>query len=820
MARLPLRFTSIRVTIAVWTGVALLLLAGALVGYSAFTLNEKETKLVENEAQRIASTAATQIEQRLRHGLIATQTLAEALASARESGQALSREAVSAMLRRAIIDNPEFINSYTSWAPGAFDDRIDPRYGDWYWDWWTRQGDTISQVVDNTDFATDSTYDYYACPATTGKSCVVEPYLYEDASKAQYWLATISSPVVVDGTVVGIVCFDLKVDLFQDIVDSTKAFDGAGTLAVISGQGNLLGVTGHPELFGQPLKDIHPATFEDDVKVVQSGAATITRNGETVSIFVPITIEDAHWSLALDVPTATINESVTASTLGMILIGGVLALVALVLMVFLTGKAVADPIVVLSRAAQQIAGGDLNVSVHVNSGDELGQMAQAFNRMTAYLREMAEAAERISQGDLTHDIQAQNPTDQLGTSFERMLKNLRDLVGALARTARSLGGSASDLNESAKQAAHATNQITTTIQYVSKGIGQQTASVTQTAASVEQMGQVIGSVTAGARQQLDVAQQASRRSTDITTAIQHVADNAINSASLAGEAAKSARAGSLIIEETIAGMGAIKTAVGQASDKVHAMGHQSDQIAHIVDTIDDIASQTNLLALNAAIEAARAGQQGKGFAVVADEVRKLAERSATATKEIGLLIKDIQVAIKAAIDAMSVGSNEVESGAQRASQSGVALSSILESTESVSLQINAIALSAREISSTSGGLIKDMDDLVAVADENTAATQVMTQSSQSVSQAVETIASVSEENNAAVEEVSASTEEVNAQVAGVTQAAGTLTGMADSLQAIVARFTLPEQSPTAFGQAFTTPTATVPVKAVVQAKTR
>ncbi len=816
MARLLSRFKSIRVTIAVWTGVALLLLAGALVGYSAYTLNEKETKIVENEAQTIASKAAAQIEQRLRHGLIATQTLAEALASARESGETLSREAVSAMLQRAIIDNPEFLNSYTSWAPGAFDDRIDPRYGDWYWDWWTRQGDTVSRVVDNTDFATDSTYDYYACPATTGKSCVVEPYLYQDASQAQYWLATISSPVIVDGKVVGIVCFDLKVDLFQDIVDSTKAFDGAGTLAVISGQGNLLGVTGHPELFGQPLKDVHPDTYEADIKTVQSGAAAIARNGGIVSIFVPITIEDAHWSLALDVPTATIDQNVTASTLRMVLIGGVLALVALALMVFLTGKVVADPIAVLSKAAQQIAGGDLNVSMQVGSQDELGQMAQAFNRMTAYLREMAEAAERISQGDLTHDVKAQSTTDQLGTSFERMQKNLRDLVGALARTARSLGGSATNLNESAKQAAHATNQITTTIQYVSKGIGQQTASVTQTASSVEQMSHVIGSVTAGARQQLDVAHQASERSTQITGAIQNVADKAINSASLADEAARSARTGSRIIEETIVGMGAIKTAVGQASDKVHAMGHQSDQIAHIVDTIDDIASQTNLLALNAAIEAARAGQQGKGFAVVADEVRKLAERSATATKEIGLLIKDIQVAIKAAIDAMSVGTNEVAAGAQRASQSGVALNSILESTESVSSQINAIAAAAREISGTSGGLIKDMDDLVAVADENTAATQVMTQSSQSVSQAVETIASVSEENNAAVEEVSASTEEVNAQVAGVTHAAEALTTMADSLQSLVARFTLPDQG----ASPAMTPAYTVPVTAAVRVKTR
>jgi methyl-accepting chemotaxis protein len=427
----------------------------------------------------------------------------------------------------------------------------------------------------------------------------------------------------------------------------------------------------------------------------------------------------------------------------------------------------------LAAATAAMANGDLTTSVTVEtqevtykSGDEMGDLARAFNQMIVRLQES-------------------------GRSFDNMIANLRRLVGQVADSATSVSAAAGQLTASADQSAEATNQVAATIQQIATGTSQQTASVTNATTTVEQVSRAIEGVARGAQEQAASVGSSAEITARISTAVQQVSANAQAGARGASEAAQAARAGAETVQKTVKGIESIKISSDVVAQRIGEMGRRSEQIGAIVETIDDIASQTNLLALNAAIEAARAGEHGKGFAVVADEVRKLAENATQSTSEISALIKEVQRTIAEAVQAMNEGSTEVEAGMVQANEAGQALDTILIAAEAVNRQVEEIAAAAQMMDASTNELVGAMDSVSAVVEENTAATEEMAASAGEVSQAIENIAAISEENSAATEEVSASVEEVTAQVEEVTASAQSLSAMAQELQALVAQFKLP-----------------------------
>ncbi len=264
-----------------------------------------------------------------------------------------------------------------------------------------------------------------------------------------------------------------------------------------------------------------------------------------------------------------------------------------------------------TRLADAVAIGDLNQTVEVKSNDEIKDMVDALNKMTANLRATVNVAEAISGGDFTTEVKRLSDEDTLGIVLQRMTTNLR----ATAKVADAIADG--DLTAEAKRL----SDKDTLGMALERMLGKLRTVVTEASTAAEnvssgsqQLSSTSQELSQGATEQAAAAEQASASMEQMAANIKQNADNATQTEKIARQSAVDAQKSG--------------EAVGRA---VQAM----QTIAERITIVQEIARQTDLLALNAAVEAARAGEHGKGFAVVASEVRKLAERSQVAAAEIG-----------------------------------------------------------------------------------------------------------------------------------------------------------------------------------------
>ncbi len=350
--------------------------------------------------------------------------------------------------------------------------------------------------------------------------------------------------------------------------------------------------------------------------------------------------------------------------IGAVLIGAAIA--------FIIARGISKPISNIARVAEEISTGDIDQSVEVNSRDEIGKLAESFRKLIDYMKELADASERIAENDLTVQVEPKSDKDVLGNSFKIMTRNLAEMVQLLA--------------ENADQLVSAANEVASSSEQMSRGAQDQTEQVTQVSTAIEEM----------------------------TATILQASKNAGEAKDASGSASSTAQSGGKIVADTIDGMQKIATVVKESAESIAKLAKSADQIGEIIGVIDDIADQTNLLALNAAIEAARAGEQGRGFAVVADEVRKLAERTGKATGEITEMIKGIQQETNEAVQSMESGIQQVDQGRELADQAGNSLNEIVNMSAQVMDMIQQIATASEEQSAAAEQISKNVESVSAI----------------------------------------------------------------------------------------------------------
>jgi methyl-accepting chemotaxis protein len=406
-----------------------------------------------------------------------------------------------------------------------------------------------------------------------------------------------------------------KVEAMQEALDARRSVDFAAAQQVmLSGRGN--------------------RTMEEIRQLVQK-----MENDEQALREARITAADAA------------AKSATWTIIG----GTLLALVIAGLAGLLITRNVAGPMRSLSLAADRITVGDLSATVDVGDRqDEVGALANSFQRMTQSLRSMAGVAEKIAGGDLRASLQPQSANDVLGHAFTKMLSNLRAQIGGMAEGATVLGSAATEI-------------VASTAQFASSA-SESAAAVSETTTTVEEI-----------RQTAQMASQKARA----------VSDTAQKAVIVSNGGRKST-------EEAAIGMGRIRAQMDLIGESMMRLSEQTQAIGQIIATVEDLAAQSNLLAVNAAIEAAKAGEQGKGFSVVAQEVKSLAEQSRGATGRVRAILSDIQKATTAAVMATEQGSKAVDAGNRQTELAGEAIQALAGNVTEAAQAATQIAASSQQ----------------------------------------------------------------------------------------------------------------------------
>lgn len=328
------------------------------------------------------------------------------------------------------------------------------------------------------------------------------------------------------------------------------------------------------------------------------------------------------------------------------------------------------PVRELSQVATRIAEGDLEQGIRYKSKDELGVLADNFNRVTLRLRdyviyidEIAGKLNEIAEGNLAFTLE-----NEYSGEFAK-IKNSLDTISV------ELNNTMGQLNAASVDVAAGAAQVSDSAMMLSQGSSEQASEVESLAGHISAVSQSISQIAQGAGKAESISQDVRKGLLDSNEKMENL------------------------------------------KDVIQKISNKSTEIGKIIKIIDGIAFQTNILALNAAVEAARAGEAGKGFAVVADEVRSLAGKSSEAAQKTTDLLGETISSMEESVKAVQLTAESIMSVAVQADEMDSLVGGIADFTKQQAADAEEITQGISQISIVVQNNVATVQESAAASDE-------------------------------------------------------------------------------------------------------
>ena len=521
-----------------------------------------------------------------------------------------------------------------------------------------------------------TTRPWFEC-TKTGETVLTEPYV-DDATGQM--VLSVATPVNVMGKTVGISGMDVSLESMVGLMGNYKIGDN-GYVMLLNGDGDFIY---HPndELVTTNIKDLNIS--ENVLTAIENKSAELLKykvDGDgKFGYLTPI--GDTGFVAISCITTGEYHSAVIAALLMLLLVFVVGFIFVVITVRRISGKIV-SPLIELNETAEQLAAGNLDVTIDVSSQDEVGDLGRSIEKTVNRLKEYIDYIDEISE------VLAAMANGKLAINLKyAYVGEFQKVKEALIHISSSMTDVMTNIAETANQVSVGSDDLAKAAQGLAEGSESQAAAVEELLATAT-----------------TVAEQVEENKNDSEKSALHTQEV------------------TAMMEESQQQMDMMR----QAMDNIY---EASQKVVGIIKTIEDIAEQTNLLSLNASIEAARAGEAGRGFAVVAGEIGNLANESGRAVNTTRELI--------------GVSLDEIEKGNALAKEVVESLSQAVAKVEEVNVMIQKSAESA-EVQMQSVNQIRDgveemsqsIQDNSAMAEETSATSEELAAQAVSLNELVQ-----------------------------------------------------------------------------------
>ncbi|MND70300.1 Methyl-accepting chemotaxis protein PctC [compost metagenome] len=459
------------------------------------------------------------LRQRAQHGELAPQQL---------------RQELTRQLRQALIDKPDLLGLYVIFEANALDG-ADSRFagqaelgsneaGRYALYWVQSTPGELQPVIGDEGLLANtqpgpsgSPYNaFYTCARNRQAACVLEPY-FDEASGTRKLVTSIAFPLMENGKVIAVIGLDINLAALQQSSEASSRglFDGNGRISIISPSGVIAAYSQDAKRLGQRLSQVLGSEADGVLGALRQKQAKVFVDQQQINVLEPLApiTDAAPWGILVGVPQNILlapaerlqqeldRQREQATTLELLLGGG--AALLGVLLIWLAALRITRPLQSLTHMLEDIAEGegDLTRRLAVQSRDEIGQLAKAFNRfverihtsigeVSSTTRQLNEVATRVvnaSNSSMSNSDEQASRTNSVAAAINQLGAAAQEI----ARNAADASHQASDVRQLAEEGSQVLKKTISAMHQLSSKISASSSNIEMLNSKTVDIGQIL-----------------------------------------------------------------------------------------------------------------------------------------------------------------------------------------------------------------------------------------------------------------------------------------------------------------------------------------